>query len=112
MSQRDPEEPVIKQVMVALKAGHRVWMAGNLKFPPGLKPMESKLEPAPLSRYGWNENAYETAWLSDLARAINTAAKKVERVPLNYEGPISEHENADFLVASGALQPLTMPGTK
>jgi len=100
MAEPDPLGPVLAAVERTLRAGHRVWVAGELELPPPGAPVPL-LPPAPAARSGWQEQPYLQTWSLQLGTFLRDHATGGGRVPVPWNGPINGFERLDLLVFSG-----------
>ncbi len=100
MAEPDPLRDVVGAVERTLRAGHRVWVAGELEVPPPGAPVPV-LPPAPSAPSGWQEQPYLQSWSVQLGAFLRDHATGGGRVPVTWNGPINGFERLDLLVFSG-----------
>jgi hypothetical protein len=99
MSEPEPLADVDEEVRKTLVSGHRVWLAGGaLVLPDGRIPV--KLKPAPDPEFGWNTDAYTTAWSQQIG-AFFQAHSLSAAVMLTPENQVNSYENIPLWVAEG-----------
>jgi hypothetical protein len=95
-----PVDDVLEAVRRTLSGGHRVWLVGQLRFPPpGQAP--PVLPPAPASAAGWHDLPYVESWSMQLGAMLRAHAGALARVPVPSADPISPLEDMTLLVAAG-----------
>jgi hypothetical protein len=100
MLEPEPIRPILKRTADALRAGHRVWLVGGIRFlSPGEEP--GYLPPPPLEPWGWNEGPYLVLWQRQVAFLIQTRAERISQVPVPADAPVNPHENLPLFVAQG-----------
>jgi hypothetical protein len=95
-----PNEPVLRQVVDTLKAGHKVWLAGGLPFTKKGQAIPD-LPPAPNSRVGWNHDGYSYTWAMQTAQLVQARAERATRVEVPVEHPVNPYENLPLWVVQG-----------
>ena len=55
--------PVLEKISATLRAGHRVWVVGQLEWPPDVSQVPPILPPPPLPGYGWSDLPYMGSWV-------------------------------------------------
>lgn len=95
-----PIEDALDAVRRTLSGGHRVWVVGQLRFPP---PGEAPpvLPPAPGGAAGWHDLPYVESWSMQLGAMLRAHAGSLGRVPVPSPDPVSPLENMTLAVASG-----------
>ena len=100
MTQADPVGPVIEEMLRTLKRGDRIWWVGKLMLlRQGETPEE--IAPAPHSRYGWDEHAYQKNWSRQAAYALQVHGQTLRLFRVHAEGPVSRFEDVPLLMAEG-----------
>ena len=95
-----PIDDVLALVQRTLRAGHRVWLVGQLRLPPpGQAP--PVLPPAPASRAGWHDFPYVESWAMQLGAVLRAHAGVLARVPVPSPDPVSPLEDMTLAVAAG-----------
>ncbi len=95
-----PIDDVLEAVRRTLRGGHRVWLVGQLRFPPpGQAP--PVLPPAPSSAAGWHDLPYVESWSMQLGAMLRDHAGTLARVPVPSPDPVSPLENMTLAVAAG-----------
>ena len=100
MSQPDPIHDLCEAVSRTLRSGNHVWLVGDAELPrPGHAALS--LQPAPDPKFGWQEEAYGTAWSEQLGAFLmdHVLEKAVVIAPSNHDK--SGHEDVPLLVARG-----------
>lgn len=100
MEQPEPLRDVLGAVERTLRAGGRVWVAGEPVIPRPGEPVPV-LPPAPAPGTGWQDVPYLEAWSSQLGAFLRDHATAAGRVPLSREGPVNGFERLDLLVFRG-----------
>jgi uncharacterized membrane protein len=100
MAQPDPLEDVLQAVERTLRAGGRVWVAGEPAFPRPGEPVPV-LPQAPAPGTGWQDVPYLQAWSLQLGAFLRDHATGGGRVPVPSAGPVSGLERLDLLVFQG-----------
>jgi hypothetical protein len=100
MTQDDPLSPTLQKMTRTLSEGHRVWLVGELDSPRRGQ-IPRPLPPAPASRYGWSESAYQSAWSQMAAFTLQTHRTSLERVDLGLDTAVNPYEDVPLLVAQG-----------
>lgn len=81
--------PVLAQMGATLRAGHRVWMVGQINSPP-VGRSAPVLRPAPNDpRAGWDESVYEAVWMLQTGEFLRAHAARAVDVPSHLEQPVS-----------------------
>jgi hypothetical protein len=102
MVSEHPIDDLTGAVRATLSSGNRVWFVGGLNLPrPEEGPMA--LEPAPASRFKWDNRAYTAAWWQQLSVFVVTHANKIDSVALPQAGSLltNELEQTSLAVAEG-----------
>jgi hypothetical protein len=95
-----PIDDVLEAVRRTLLGGHRVWLVGQLRFPPpGQAP--PVLPPAPGGAAGWHDLPYVESWSMQLGALLRDHAAALTRVPAPSPDPISPLERMTLAVAAG-----------
>ncbi|MBV8198994.1 MAG: hypothetical protein JOZ15_00065, partial [Acidobacteria bacterium] len=95
-----PIDDVLEAVRRTLSDGHRVWLVGQLRFPPpGQAP--PLLPPAPRGPAGWHDLPYVESWSMQLGAMLRAHAGALARVPAPSADPVSPLENMTLVVAAG-----------
>jgi hypothetical protein len=84
----------------ALQAGNRVFIVGDLQFPPAGE-RAPLLPPAPLPGEGWAESPYYRQWLLLLSDFLARHANSIDSIPIRSETNVSEFENVHLYVVAG-----------
>jgi hypothetical protein len=95
-----PIADVLDDVHRTLAAGHRVWLAGELHFPPPGRPAPT-LAPAPTPRNGWHDFLYNRTWSLQVGAYVRDHATAVRLIPIPAPDRISPLEEMSLVVASG-----------
>ncbi|MEY2491716.1 MAG: hypothetical protein QOH24_667 [Verrucomicrobiota bacterium] len=99
MSEPEPLADVEEEVRKTLVSGHRVWLAGGALIPPdGRIPVN--LKPAPDPEFGWNTDAYTTAWSQQIGTFFQAHSLSAA-VVLAPENQVNSYENIPLWVAEG-----------
>ena len=100
MMRNNSLEAELAQVRETLQRGDRVFVLGL--FVPS-RPGDAMIElpPAPHSRYGWSETAYETQWRQQLGIELRNHSTQIEEHPLENRQVIHMHEHCQLFVATG-----------
>ncbi|MEO7503473.1 MAG: hypothetical protein ABIW94_12615 [Gemmatimonadaceae bacterium] len=99
--QRAPVRPVIDRARETLRAGHRVFVVGQLDFSTGNEP-PNLLPPAPLPGIEpWPERLYNSQWSSLVGDFLQTHSTRIVAVPVMVAGPVSDYENVQLFTAEG-----------
>jgi hypothetical protein len=99
MSEPEPLAEIENEIRKTLVSGHRVWLAGGALVPPdGRIPV--KLKPAPDPEFGWNTDAYTTAWSQQIG-AFFQAHSLSAAVVLAPENQVNSYENIPLWIAEG-----------
>ncbi|HYL05732.1 MAG TPA: hypothetical protein VE075_06815 [Thermoanaerobaculia bacterium] len=95
-----PIDDVLDAVRRTLSGGHRVWVVGQLRFPP---PGEAApvLPPAPTGAAGWHDVPYVESWSMQLGATLRAHAGALARVPVPSPDPVSPLESMTLAVAAG-----------
>jgi hypothetical protein len=104
----NPIDPVLARIDGTLRAGHRVWVVGDIAdLPEGRTPQ--RLTPAPHPKYGWSDAVYITQWSAELSYFLQTHAKR--GTAFNPPGPasVSQYEYESYRVYEGRQ---TVPGSE
>jgi hypothetical protein len=100
MAETNPIERELERIAATLRAGGRVWLAGEPRFvEPGRQP--GSLPPAPHGPRGWYEAAYSDLWSTQTAYLLQTSARDLRPVPLAVRAPTLWYEDFTLVVASG-----------
>ncbi len=102
--QRAPVRPLEEQIADALRAGHRVWLAGGMELLPA-PPKSGTLPPAPAANLGWDSDTYTAAWTVEVLAFLRSRARQVQEVRLEFAGPVYEFENLPLKVFEGWREP-------
>jgi hypothetical protein len=95
-----PIDDVLALVQRTLRAGHRVWLVGQVHLPPpGQAP--PVLPPAPASPAGWHDFPYVESWAMQLGAMLRAHAGALARVPVPSPDPVSPLEDMTLAVAAG-----------
>jgi hypothetical protein len=95
-----PIADVLDDLHRTLAAGHRVWLAGELRFPPLGHPAPV-LAPAPTPQNGWHDFLYNRAWTLQACAYVRDHARSVQFVAVPEPDRISPLERMSLVVASG-----------
>ncbi len=95
-----PIDDVLDDVHRTLAAGHRVWLAGELHFPPPGRPAPT-LAPAPTPQNGWHDFLYNRTWSLQVGAYVRDHATAVRLIPIPAPDRISPLEDMSLIVASG-----------
>jgi hypothetical protein len=99
MSEPEPLAEVEKEIQKTLMSGHRVWLAGGALVPESGR-IPIKLKPAPDPEFGWNTDAYTTAWSQQIG-AFFQAHSLSAAVALAPDNGVNRYENIPLWVAEG-----------
>ena len=82
MLEPDPVTAISARATAALRAGHRVWIAGN---PPSYRVGAPRpvLPPPPHAAWGWSSDPYTDGWSLQLAHDLYEAGGRAESVPVD-----------------------------
>lgn len=100
LAEPHPIDGVLAAVHRALAGGHRVWLAGELRFPPPGSPAPI-LPPAPATPFGWHDFPYNRAWGLQACAFVRDHARAIQVVPLAVADPVNRLETLSALVAEG-----------
>lgn len=103
MAQPDPLRDVLDAVERTLRAGGRVWVAGELDIPRPGQPVPV-LPPAPAPGTGWQDVPYLQVWSLQLGAFLREHATGGGRVPVSANGPVSGFERLDLYVFTGSAE--------
>ena len=95
--------PVMAQVEAVLRAGHRLWIVGDLSAPPPGAPAPHAPPVAPQGPLGWSDHPYTEAWGDELGYFLlqhMTNAVLFDN-PLTNAIPINPSERMKLVVVSG-----------
>jgi len=98
MSRRDPIRTELDRIAATLRAGHRVWMVGSLKFP-NAEATLPHLPPAPAPETGWLDVPYINAWSAEAGAVVAREARTIRVVAPRSAGLVNRFENTRLLVA-------------
>jgi len=108
MAQAEPLADVLGAIERTLRAGHRVWVVGEVVIPPPGTPVPV-LPPAPAAASGWQEHPYLQAWSLQLGAFLRDHATGGGRARLPSPGPVNGYERLELLVFSGWQSPPPPP---
>jgi hypothetical protein len=97
-----PIDDLTEAIRATLTSGNRVWFVGGLNLPrPEEGPMV--LQPAPGSRFKWDNRAYTASWWQQLSVFAAVHANKVDSIPLPQREStrINELEQTSLSVVEG-----------
>ncbi|HVT58819.1 MAG TPA: hypothetical protein VHR45_10505 [Thermoanaerobaculia bacterium] len=100
LASAQPIDDVLAAAGAALRSGHRVFLAGTIRFPAPGEPVPH-LPPAPASAWGWHDIAYTEVWSRQLGDFVARHARRLAPVPLPPAGPVSRFEDLALTVADG-----------
>ncbi|HEY2101676.1 MAG TPA: hypothetical protein VGH08_00340 [Chthoniobacterales bacterium] len=99
MLEAEPLTDVEEKIQSTLVSGHQVWLVGGaLVLENGRIPV--KLRPAPDPEFGWNTDAYTTAWSQQIGAFFQTHALSAT-VVIAPENGVNNYENIPLWVAKG-----------
>jgi hypothetical protein len=92
MVSANPVDDLAEAIRTTLVSGNRVWFVGGLNLPP---PNEGPmiLQPAPGSRFKWDNRPYTASWWQQLSVSAVLHAKRVDSVTL----PMPDHTQVNYL---------------
>jgi len=93
--------PVLDKVAATLRAGHRVWIVGQLEWPPDVSEVPPILPAAPLPGYGWSDLPYMGSWVWRTSYLIAKHSDHFNPVPLPDEAARAFQENLHLYMAEG-----------
>ena len=95
-----PIDDLLASAGRTLRAGHRVWVVGELRLPPpGQAPVV--LPPAPATAWGWNDFPYGISWSLQLGALLRDHAASLRIVPVPADDPVSPLETMVLAAAEG-----------
>jgi hypothetical protein len=98
--QNEPVRPLLENIAKTLKAGHRVWVAGEVRlFAPG--ETVPSLDPAPDKTWGWQDEAYTIMWAGKTTANLQFSSQHMQVIPLGFSGPVNRFENLELRVFEG-----------
>lgn len=100
MMRKAPLEPIFNAMAKALSSGNRVWLVGNLAFPPEGQSAPS-LPPAPNGPHGWYSDDYLGTWTIQLGDFISSNVSTTEAVSIPSNRSINPYENVRLTVFKG-----------
>ncbi|HYL05213.1 MAG TPA: hypothetical protein VE075_04185 [Thermoanaerobaculia bacterium] len=95
-----PLDDLLAAVGATLRSGHRVWLAGSVKWPAPGEPVVM-LPPAPTTAAGWHDYPYLVDWSLLLGRFLESHATAVTKVAVPAGEPVSNLEDMSLAVAQG-----------
>lgn len=101
MMEPDPIGPMLEKIRLTLHQGHRVWLVRQHPLWPADQPPR-QLPPAPQSPFGWDSEAYNEAWLSQLDVFLREQAASISRVDPPLSGAVIDYEDTRIYVAQGS----------
>jgi hypothetical protein len=96
-----PFDDVLQQVAATLRSGHRVWVAGDARWP---SPGEAAAipPPAPSSPDGWHDYPYVVGWSRGFGRFLERHAALIAAVAIpTHRQPVSSLEDLQLEVVEG-----------
>jgi len=92
--------PLLLRIQTTLKSGHKVWTVGVIGLvPPGGD--TSVPPPAPSAGWGWQNAKYANRWTGMTVAYLQACARHNEKIPIGFEGQVSEFENLPLRVFDG-----------
>jgi hypothetical protein len=100
MAAAQPLAGVEDEMRRTLLAGHRVWLVGDVRFPP---PGQAApvLPPAPAAPSGWHDYPYIQSWTLQLGELVRAHARSIEVVPVPAGEPVSPLETMSLVALRG-----------
>jgi hypothetical protein len=93
--------PVLEKISATLRAGHRVWIVGQLEWPPDVSQVPPILPPPPLPGYGWSDPPYMGSWVWRTSYLLAKHSDHFTPVPLPGDGTPHFQENFHLYQAEG-----------
>jgi hypothetical protein len=100
MMQPEPLRDVFDAIERTLRAGGRVWVAGEPAFPRPGEPVPVP-PPAPAPDTGWQDVPYLQSWSLQLGAFLRDHTAAGGRVPIPRDGPVNGYEELELLVFRG-----------
>ena len=104
----NPAQPVCGQVATTLRAGHNVWLVGDIPLSQTPPP---EIQPAPKNPWGWLDDPYSDVWGSQVGYFVAMHATNGEAVSVQLPNPLSPLENVQLVVVSGWQESPTEPSS-
>lgn len=93
--------PVLDKITTTLRAGHRVWIVGQLEWPPDVSEIPPILPAAPLPGYGWSDLPYMGSWVWRTSYLLAKHSDHFTPVPMPEDGLPKFQENLQLFMAEG-----------
>jgi hypothetical protein len=94
----------LDRMHTVLESGGRIWWVGLFRsVPPKQSP--TVLEPAPDSRYGWDQAAYLSSCLEFAGQELRSPANSVRRIQMNASAQVNPLESPSILVFQRLRRP-------
>jgi hypothetical protein len=93
--------PVLDKITATLRSGHRVWIVGQLEWPPDVSQVPPVLPAAPLPGYGWSDLPYMGSWAWRTSYLIAKHSDHFTPVQMPDDGLPKFQENFHLYLAEG-----------
>ncbi|HSY16815.1 MAG TPA: hypothetical protein VK815_00710 [Candidatus Acidoferrales bacterium] len=93
--------PVLDKITATLRSGHRVWIVGQLEWPPDVSSVPPVLPAAPLPGYGWSDLPYMGSWVWRTSYLIAKHSNHFNPVQMPDDGLPKFQENLHLFMAEG-----------
>lgn len=103
LSQPDPVPDLVSRAATVLRAGHKVFLVGNLG--PATPDQPEPFPPAPQSNFGWQMEPYLAQWKSELTYWIEHHALHGNNLPIEEGRFVNRFERFGLFELSGLREP-------
>ena len=93
--------PILDKITTTLRAGHRVWIVGQLEWPPDVSEVPPILPAAPLPGYGWSDLPYMGSWVWRTSYLLAKHSDRFNPVQIPDDGTPKFQENLHLFMAEG-----------
>jgi len=100
LAARHPLDDLLQAVGSTLRAGHRVWLVGDVRWPKPGEPPPGR-PPAPLSSDGWHDWPYLVDWSRQLGGFLESHGGSAVPVDVPASARVSELEDMPLTVVRG-----------